>query len=78
MMLKVRDALKKDGYEVWMDVDQLGGSTLQAMAQGIENAAAILIGVSREYKLSANCRSGNYDSSIISIIYIKYIYNHFI
>eukprot|EP00794_Sanderia_malayensis_P017066 gene17066-18786_t len=56
-MLKVRDALKNEGYKVWMDVDKIGGSTLEAMAGGVENAAAVLVGVSRKYKLSNNCRS---------------------
>jgi len=57
VMLKIRDALKSCGYNVWMDVDKIGGSTLQAMALAVENSAVILVGVSRKYKESANCRS---------------------
>ena len=63
LMLKLRDALKKDGYNVWMDVDNIGGSTLQAMASAVENSAVILVGVSRKYKDSPNCRSGTKDRS---------------
>ncbi|XP_065072389.1 uncharacterized protein LOC135696802 [Rhopilema esculentum] len=57
LMLKLRDALKEAGYNVWMDVDKIGGSTLQAMASAVENSAVILVGVSRKYKDSPNCRS---------------------
>ena len=57
-MLRIRDALKNCGYNIWMDVDKIGGSTLQAMASAVENSAAVLIAVSRKYKESANCRSG--------------------
>ena len=58
-MLKIRDALKDAGYKVWMDVDDLGGSTLERMASAVKSSAVILVAVSREYKESANCRSGN-------------------
>ena len=58
-MLKIRDALKDSGYKIWMDVDQLGGSTLEGMASAVENSAVILVAVSRKYKESANCRSGS-------------------
>lgn len=37
----------------------LGGSTLEAMSLAIENAAVVLIGMSKKYKESPNCRSGN-------------------
>ena len=59
LMLKIRDTLKNSGYKVWMDVDKIGGSTLEAMASAVENSAVILVAVSRKYKESANCRSGN-------------------
>ena len=58
VMMKIRDELKSAGYSVWMDVDKIGGSTLEAMALAVENSAVILVAVSRKYKESANCRSG--------------------
>ena len=58
VMMKIRDELKGAGYSVWMDVDKIGGSTLEAMALAVENSAVILVAVSRKYKESANCRSG--------------------
>ena len=45
-----------DGYEVWIDLDKMGGSTLQAMAEAVEDAAVILMSVCRKYKESRNCR----------------------
>ena len=37
---------------------QLGGSTLDAMAQAVEGASVIIIGLSQAYKDSASCRTG--------------------
>lgn len=58
ILLKVRDQLQELGYKVWMDVDQMGGSTLEAMAAAVEDACIILMTISNPYKQSANCRSG--------------------
>ena len=41
-----------------MDVDNMAGSTLQAMAEAIENAYVVLICYSQKYKISPNCRAG--------------------
>ena len=41
-----------------MDIDQMGGSTLQAMADAVENANIVLIAMSQKYKDSPNCRAG--------------------
>ncbi|XP_077993817.1 uncharacterized protein LOC144447616 [Glandiceps talaboti] len=56
LMLKLKQQLEKNGYRVWMDLDQMGGSTLQAMADAVENAAVVLVCVSQKYKDSPNCR----------------------
>ncbi|XP_067664576.1 uncharacterized protein [Haliotis asinina] len=57
VLIKVKDCLKQNGYDVWMDIDNMGGSTLQAMAEAIENASVVLIAMSRRYKDSPNCRA---------------------
>jgi hypothetical protein len=54
----MRDGLLALGYNVWMDVDQMSGSTLDAMAAAVENAAVVLICYSEKYKDSQNCRTG--------------------
>ena len=41
-----------------MDIDQMGGSTLQAMADAVEKASIVLMAMSQKYKDSPNCRAG--------------------
>ena len=53
---RVHAALVERGYRVWIDIEQMTGSTVDSMALAVENAEVMLIGVSREYKESTNCR----------------------
>jgi len=53
---RLATALKEYGYEVWLDLEQMGGSTLEAMAGAVENADLMLICMSQKYKDSPNCR----------------------
>eukprot|EP00026_Physarum_polycephalum_P005203 Phypoly_transcript_05233.p1 GENE.Phypoly_transcript_05233~~Phypoly_transcript_05233.p1 ORF type:complete len:642 (+),score=115.18 Phypoly_transcript_05233:54-1979(+) len=55
-VLKISKSLKDLGYKVWLDVDQMKGDTLEAMAKAIEQADLVLICMSQKYKDSANCR----------------------
>ena len=57
-LLQVRDKLQEEGFTVWIDLDEMKGSTLEAMANAVEDAYLILITVSSNYKASANTRSG--------------------
>lgn len=54
--LKVRRLLASLGLKVWIDVECMEGSTLQAMASAVENSRIILVCVSRAYKESPNTR----------------------
>ncbi|KAK3575914.1 hypothetical protein CHS0354_002555 [Potamilus streckersoni] len=56
-LVQIRDFLKEHGFSVWMDIDNMGGSTLQAMAEAVEHANVILICMSQKYKDSPNCRA---------------------
>ena len=56
MILRIVSALQSRGYLVWVDTEQMKGSTVDAMALAVEGSAAVLIGVSRPYKESSNCR----------------------
>ncbi|CAC5411830.1 unnamed protein product [Mytilus coruscus] len=56
MVYKLKDRLKQEGLEVWIDVERMGGSTLSAMAEAVENASVVLVCMSEKYKLSPNCR----------------------
>jgi hypothetical protein len=55
-ILRLVKALQARGYVVWVDVEQMKGSTVDAMAEAVEGAEVMLIGVSRVYKESSNCR----------------------
>ncbi|CAM9500750.1 unnamed protein product [Lampetra planeri] len=48
---------QSQGFRVWMDVEQMEGSTLQAMAEAVENAAVVLVCCSQKYKESPSCRT---------------------
>ncbi|XP_048584283.1 uncharacterized protein LOC5504951 [Nematostella vectensis] len=57
VMIQVKELLQANGYHVWMDIDQMEGSTLEAMANAVEKSAVVLMCASRKYKDSVNCRS---------------------
>ena len=59
LVIQLKNRLQADGYKVWMDIDEMGGSTLESMAKAVENASVVLVCVSQKYKESHNCRSGN-------------------
>jgi hypothetical protein len=53
---RVVASLKRRGYAVWFDLEQMRGSTMDAMADAVDNAECMLICVSEAYKESGNCR----------------------
>ncbi|KAL9979651.1 hypothetical protein ACROYT_G017341 [Oculina patagonica] len=57
LVIQLKNKLQADGYKVWMDIDEMGGSTLESMARAVENASVVLVCVSQKYKESPNCRS---------------------
>lgn len=57
VLIEVRKRLQANGYRVWMDLEQMGGSTLEAMAKAVEDSSVVLICLSQKYKESPNCRS---------------------
>jgi len=54
---KVREELRKHGFKVWFDIEQMAGSTVEAMAGAIEGSDAVLMCLSKSYKESPNCRA---------------------
>ena len=56
-VLRLRDELMAQGFTVWMDVDRMMGSTLEAMAIAIEKSDAIIMCVTHRYKESQACRT---------------------
>ncbi|KAK6182097.1 hypothetical protein SNE40_009859 [Patella caerulea] len=57
LVLKIRDQLKFNNIKVWIDVDDMEGSTLDAMAKAVEQAEIVIMCMSRKYKNSENCRA---------------------
>eukprot|EP00026_Physarum_polycephalum_P004160 Phypoly_transcript_04177.p1 GENE.Phypoly_transcript_04177~~Phypoly_transcript_04177.p1 ORF type:complete len:467 (+),score=56.37 Phypoly_transcript_04177:20-1420(+) len=55
-VIRLARSLKQAGYQIWLDVEQMGGSTLEAMATAVEGSSLVLICMSRKYKDSPNCR----------------------
>ena len=55
-VIRVVEALKQRGYAVWFDLESMSGSTLDAMAEAIEQAYCALVCVTAAYKKSANYR----------------------
>ncbi|XP_038051204.1 uncharacterized protein LOC119724293 [Patiria miniata] len=56
-MIRIKELLKAAGYNVWMDVDNMGGSTLESMAAAVEQSAVVLVCFTEKYKRSASCRT---------------------
>ncbi|KAI8503143.1 hypothetical protein Bbelb_189640 [Branchiostoma belcheri] len=57
ILVSIKKKLQAAGFKVWMDLEQMGGSTLQAMAEAVENSAVVIIAMSHMYKESPNCRT---------------------
>eukprot|EP01047_Picozoa_sp_COSAG01_P022601 COSAG01_NODE_1347_length_10632_cov_29.175370_3_plen_2601_part_00 len=53
---RINTALKGRGYTVWIDIEKMQGSTVEAMADAVEEAAVVCYGISAAYKESVNCR----------------------
>ncbi|KAK3578931.1 hypothetical protein CHS0354_035563 [Potamilus streckersoni] len=60
----IRDQLVANGYPVWMDIGNMGGSVAQTMAEAIESSHVFLFCCSRGYKNNSSCRlEADYESS---------------
>ncbi|XP_052813855.1 uncharacterized protein LOC128240906 isoform X2 [Mya arenaria] len=57
VLLKIKERISRRGYSVWMDVDNMSGSTLDSMARAVEDAEIVLICMSQMYKDSNNCHA---------------------
>ena len=52
---KVRDALERLGFKVWMDIAQMSGDMYKKMAEGVEGSNLMIACMSSKYQLSENC-----------------------
>jgi hypothetical protein len=55
--LKIKKELELLKYRVWIDVSEIHGSSLESMAQAIENASCVLMCVTEKYRQSLNCQA---------------------
>lgn len=54
---QIHELLIRDGFHVWIDQECLRGSTMEGMANAIENSRFVLICMSTSYKQSVYCQS---------------------
>jgi len=53
---RLAESLKSAGYNVWLDLEQMSGSTLSAMADAVEGSEVVVVCLSSKYQNSKNCR----------------------
>lgn len=56
LIKRLAERVKQAGYNVWLDIEQMSGNTLEAMAGAVERSAAIIMCLSSKYQSSRNCR----------------------
>ena len=57
LVLKIKEKLESYGYKIWIDINDIHGSSLESMANAIENSFVVLICVSERYRESINCQA---------------------
>ena len=57
LCLQLYEHLTQLNFRVWLDLENMFGSTIHAMATAIESSSIILVCMSQSYKQSAYCRS---------------------
>lgn len=56
LCLEIYNNLTNDGYRVWIDLQEMHGSTLIAMAQAIEESDIVIYCMTEKYSESRNCQ----------------------
>ncbi|KAJ8310041.1 hypothetical protein KUTeg_011906 [Tegillarca granosa] len=74
MMIKIKDILKSNGFKVWIDIDDMEGSTLNAMASAVEKASVVLICYSQKYKDSDNLTMTTSAVTMTTLIKAEYAF----
>ena len=57
MCLKIKKQLEQLGFKIWIDVNEIHGSSLDSMANAVENASCVLMCVTEKYRQSLNCQA---------------------
>ena len=53
---RINASLKARQYNVWIDIEMMQGSTVEAMSEAVEECAVMCYGISQAYEESTNCR----------------------
>ena len=56
LCLKIKNELEKNGLTVWIDVENVCGSSLESRERAIEASYCVLMCMTEKYKQSSNCR----------------------
>lgn len=54
--MKIKNEFEKLGFRIWIDVESIYGSSLEAMANAIDTSFCVLMCVTENYKESNFCR----------------------
>ncbi len=57
LCLRIKEDLEKSGFRVWIDVEEIHGSSLESMAHAVENSLCVLMCMTEKYKMSPYCRA---------------------
>ena len=57
LCLKIKERLESLGHKVWMDVNDLHGSNLEAIINAVESSTCMLMCVTERYRQSINCQT---------------------
>jgi hypothetical protein len=57
LCLQIKGELESLGYRIWIDVEDIHGSSLESMAKAIEDSFCVLMCMTEKYKQSTNCRA---------------------
>lgn len=59
LILRIKKELESTqiGFKIWIDVESIHGSSLESMAQAIEESHVVIVGMTENYKMSTFCRA---------------------
>ena len=57
LCLKIKEKLESFGFKIWIDVNDIHGSSLDAMAKAVEKSLCVLMCVTEKYRQSINCQA---------------------
>ena len=59
LVIGIRDELNRHGYQVWMKMESEERTLHEIMTKGVEKASALIVAVTRQYKLKPHTFAGN-------------------